>query len=178
MPWSNKKSRRSWSKFWTRILNSTGTCKCTWRHLASHLSSTEAGENSQRTRWVLHKLTPENKNRHYDIAFSLLSRFKKNDFLHKIVWWKIDIVIILRGKNHGFPAINEYRKTEHPCKKNFIMHLVGSEKHDPLWDALTWSDRQIMIRQNLFLSSINNSWFVWITYLKKKDSLPAVGEGR
>jgi histone-lysine N-methyltransferase SETMAR len=35
--------------------------------------------------WVPHELTPENKSRRHDTALSLLSRFKKKDFLHKIV---------------------------------------------------------------------------------------------
>lgn len=36
-------------------------------------------------RWVPHVLTPENKVRRCDTAMSLLSRFKRKDFLHKIV---------------------------------------------------------------------------------------------
>lgn len=36
-------------------------------------------------RWVPHILTPENKKRRYDTAVSLLTRFKKKSFLHKII---------------------------------------------------------------------------------------------
>lgn len=36
-------------------------------------------------RWVPHQLTDANKSRRYEVAVSLLSRFKKKDFLHKIL---------------------------------------------------------------------------------------------
>jgi histone-lysine N-methyltransferase SETMAR len=43
------------------------------------------GRIRKESRWVPHELTHENKSRRYDTAVSLLSRFKKKDFLHKIV---------------------------------------------------------------------------------------------
>jgi len=36
-------------------------------------------------RWVLHELSEDNKNRWRDIALTLLSKFRKNDFRHKII---------------------------------------------------------------------------------------------
>lgn len=43
------------------------------------------GKVQKACRWVPHNLSPENKNRRYGTALSLLTRFKKKDFLHKIV---------------------------------------------------------------------------------------------
>jgi len=36
-------------------------------------------------RWVPHKLSEDNKNRRSDTAFLLISKFRKKDFLHKII---------------------------------------------------------------------------------------------
>jgi len=36
-------------------------------------------------RWVPHELSEDNKNRRYDTALTLLSKFWKKDFLHKII---------------------------------------------------------------------------------------------
>lgn len=36
-------------------------------------------------KWVPHELTEDNKNRRVDICFNLLSRYKKKNFLHKII---------------------------------------------------------------------------------------------
>jgi len=36
-------------------------------------------------RWVLHELSGDNKNRWRDTAFTLFSKFRQNDFLHKII---------------------------------------------------------------------------------------------
>lgn len=45
----------------------------------------QLGRIQKACRWVPHHLTPENKKRRYDTAVSLLTRFKKKDFLHKII---------------------------------------------------------------------------------------------
>ena len=43
------------------------------------------GRIQKEGRWVPHALTAENKSRRCDVAISLLSKFKRKDFLHKIV---------------------------------------------------------------------------------------------
>lgn len=43
------------------------------------------GKIQKESRWVPHELTTENKNKRFDVVVSLLSRFKKKDFLYKIV---------------------------------------------------------------------------------------------
>jgi len=35
--------------------------------------------------WIPHELSEDNKNRHRDTALALLSKFRKKDFLHKII---------------------------------------------------------------------------------------------
>ena len=61
-------------------------CKTTWSYSAgSFLSTQKARKGSKACRWVSHNLSPEKKNRRYETALSLLTRFKKKDFLHKIV---------------------------------------------------------------------------------------------
>lgn len=66
----------------------------TQAELASHLGVTQTaiclrlkklGFIQKACRWVPHNLSPDNKNRRYETALSLLTRFKKKDFLHKIV---------------------------------------------------------------------------------------------
>lgn len=39
----------------------------------------------KRNQLILHKLSPENRERRYETAISLLTRFKQKDFLHKII---------------------------------------------------------------------------------------------
>jgi len=43
------------------------------------------GKVQKEDRWVLHELSKDNKNRRRDTAFSLLSKFRKKEFLHKII---------------------------------------------------------------------------------------------
>jgi len=43
------------------------------------------GKIQKEGRWVPHELSEENKNPRYDTTHTLLSKFRKNDFLHKII---------------------------------------------------------------------------------------------
>lgn len=43
------------------------------------------GKVQKEGRWVSHKLSEDNKNQRRDTALSLLSKFRKKDFLHKII---------------------------------------------------------------------------------------------
>jgi len=43
------------------------------------------GKVQKEDRWVPHELSEDNKNRQRDIALTLLSKFRKKDFLHKII---------------------------------------------------------------------------------------------
>jgi len=43
------------------------------------------GKVQKEGRWVSHELSEDNKNRRRDSAFTLLSMFRKKDFLHKII---------------------------------------------------------------------------------------------
>lgn len=63
-----------------------------YKHFAEQLGSTcisitlHATRKVQKeSRWVLHELSKNNKNRFGDTALMLLSKFWKKDFLHKII---------------------------------------------------------------------------------------------
>jgi len=43
------------------------------------------GKVQKEGRWVPHELFEDNKNRRRDTALTLLSKFRKKDFLHKII---------------------------------------------------------------------------------------------
>jgi len=43
------------------------------------------GKVQKKSRWVPHELCEYNKNRRHDTALTLLSKFRKKDFLHKII---------------------------------------------------------------------------------------------
>jgi len=43
------------------------------------------GKVQKEGRWVSHELSEDNKNRRRDTALILLSKFRKKDFLHKII---------------------------------------------------------------------------------------------
>ncbi|KAL6265797.1 hypothetical protein P5V15_002613 [Pogonomyrmex californicus] len=43
------------------------------------------GKVQKEGRWVPHELSEDNKNRRRDTALTLLSKFQKKDFLHKII---------------------------------------------------------------------------------------------
>jgi len=43
------------------------------------------GKIQKKGRWVQHELSEGNKNRRRDTASTLLSKFRKKDFLHKII---------------------------------------------------------------------------------------------
>jgi len=43
------------------------------------------GKIQEEGRWIPHELSKDNKNRQRDIALTLLSKFRKKDFLHKII---------------------------------------------------------------------------------------------
>jgi len=43
------------------------------------------GKVQKEGRWVPHELSEDNKNRQRDTALTLLSKFQKKDFLHKII---------------------------------------------------------------------------------------------
>jgi len=43
------------------------------------------GKVQKEGRWVLHELSEDNKNLQCDIALTLLSKFRKKDFLHNII---------------------------------------------------------------------------------------------
>ncbi|KAL6264173.1 hypothetical protein P5V15_004254 [Pogonomyrmex californicus] len=43
------------------------------------------GKVQKEGRWVPHELSEDNKNRRRDTALTLLSKFRKKDFLHKII---------------------------------------------------------------------------------------------
>jgi len=43
------------------------------------------GKVQKEGRWVPHKLSKDNKNRRRDIELTLLSKFRKKDFQHKII---------------------------------------------------------------------------------------------
>lgn len=53
------------------------------------------GKIQKEGKWVPHELIEENKNRRRDTAYNLLSRFKKKDFLHKIITGDEKWIIIL-----------------------------------------------------------------------------------
>jgi len=82
-----------------------------------------------------HKLTPENKRR--DTALSLLSRFKKKDFLHKIVtcdekWMLYDNPKRRKSWIHLGELSTSIAKLNIHTKKGVAMHLMGLEGRDPL----------------------------------------------
>jgi len=91
------------SKDWNRRIASTagykfyanwkGACRTTWRSAASHFRTLHLhmmGRIQKEGKWVPHELS-EDKNRRREIALSLLSKFQKKDFLHKIIRrWKVD----------------------------------------------------------------------------------------
>jgi len=43
------------------------------------------GKVQKKSRWVSHELSEDNKNRRRDTALTLLSKFRKKDFLYKII---------------------------------------------------------------------------------------------
>jgi len=43
------------------------------------------GKIQKQGKWVPYELSEDNKNRWRDTAFTLLSKFRKKDFLHKII---------------------------------------------------------------------------------------------
>jgi histone-lysine N-methyltransferase SETMAR len=45
----------------------------------------ELGKIQKLGRWIPHELSPENKEQRCDTAMSLLTRFKRKDFLYKII---------------------------------------------------------------------------------------------
>lgn len=66
----------------------------TEKELAEHLEVTQQaisvrlhamGKIQKEGKWVPHELTEENKNRRLDICMNLLSRYKRKNFLHKII---------------------------------------------------------------------------------------------
>lgn len=54
-------------------------------HQAISLRLHAMGKIQKEGKWVPHKLTEENKNRRVDICMNLLSRYKRKNFLHKII---------------------------------------------------------------------------------------------
>jgi len=43
------------------------------------------GKIHKESRWVSHELSKDNKNRQHDTVLTLLSKFRKKDFLHKVI---------------------------------------------------------------------------------------------
>jgi len=43
------------------------------------------GKIQKKGRWITHELSEDNKNRRRDTVLTLLSKFRKKDFLHKII---------------------------------------------------------------------------------------------
>jgi len=65
------------------------------------------GKISKEGRWVPHGLSEDNKNRQRDTALTLLSKFRKYNFLHKVIIGDEKfLMIILNVQNHGLTLVN------------------------------------------------------------------------
>jgi len=64
------------------------------------------GKIRKEGRCVSHELSEDNKNRRRDAALPLLSKYRKKDFLHKIVTGDGFFMITLNVENHGWTLVN------------------------------------------------------------------------
>jgi len=84
-------------------------------------------------RWVPHELSEDNKKRRRDIALTLLSKFRKKDFLYKIItsdekWIPYDNPKRRKSwVDPGQPSTID-TKTQYPRQESFALYLVGLEK--------------------------------------------------
>jgi len=81
-------------------------------------------------RWVPHELFEDNKNRHRDTALTLLSKFRKKDFLHKIItgdekWILYDNPKRRKSWLTGQPSTSTPKPN---IQEDFALYLVGLER--------------------------------------------------
>jgi len=74
------------------------------------------GKVQKEGRWVPHELSENNQNWRRDIALTLLSKFRKKDFLHKIIQAIKSgfFMITLNVENHGLTLVNLRYRRESP----------------------------------------------------------------
>ncbi|KAL6254336.1 hypothetical protein P5V15_014385 [Pogonomyrmex californicus] len=67
-------------------------------------------------RWVPHELFEDNKNRRRDTALTLLPKFRKKDFLHKIITAMKSgfFMITLNVENHELTMVNLRHRRQSP----------------------------------------------------------------
>jgi len=65
--------------------NWKGACKTAWRYAAISVRLHTIGKIQKEGKWVPHELSEDNKNLRRNTALTLLSKFRKKDFLHKII---------------------------------------------------------------------------------------------
>jgi len=84
-------------------------------------------------RCVPHELSEDNKNRRRDTAFTLFSKFRKNDCLHKIITGDEKWIFYDNSKHrkswvdHSQPSTFD-AKAQYLRQEGFVLCLVGLER--------------------------------------------------